>query len=111
MNDQTITCRDCGTQFTFTAGEADFYASRGFDAPQRCTSCRAERKANRGDSAGGGSYERSGGGGGGFGGAREMHDATCSACGEQTKVPFAPTSGKPVYCRSCFESRRPSYVR
>jgi len=28
--DVTLTCRDCGQGFTFTAGEQDFYASRGF---------------------------------------------------------------------------------
>ena len=28
--DTTLTCRDCGQAFTFTSGEQDFYASRGF---------------------------------------------------------------------------------
>lgn len=51
------------------------------------------------------------GGGGGFGGGasrgpREMFAATCSACSQETEVPFRPTSGKPVYCSSCFAQRR-----
>lgn len=43
----------------------------------------------------------------------EMHQATCDQCGKQCEVPFRPTSGKPVFCSSCFEhkggsdSRRP----
>jgi len=58
--DTTLTCRDCGQHFTFTSGEQDFYASRGYSEPSRCPDCRAARKAER-DSGGYGSY---GGGGG-----------------------------------------------
>ena len=68
---------------------------------------------------------RTGGGGGGFRsrpsfGARpsfgdrdrgsrgpvEMHKAICDNCGRECEVPFRPTSGKPVYCSNCFESKR-----
>ena len=39
--DTTLTCRDCGQAFTFTSGEQDFYASRGFSAePLRRLSAR-----------------------------------------------------------------------
>ncbi len=34
---------------------------------------------------------------------REMHSATCTLCGTQTKVPFKPTPGKPLRCRDCME--------
>jgi CxxC-x17-CxxC domain-containing protein len=33
----------------------------------------------------------------------EMFDAVCSDCGKDCKVPFKPTSGKPIYCSDCFE--------
>jgi CxxC-x17-CxxC domain-containing protein len=33
----------------------------------------------------------------------EMHDAVCSECGKECKVPFKPTTGKPIYCSDCFE--------
>lgn len=33
----------------------------------------------------------------------EMYSATCSNCGKDTRVPFKPTPGKPVYCSECFE--------
>jgi CxxC-x17-CxxC domain-containing protein len=36
-----------------------------------------------------------------------MFPAVCSSCGKDTQVPFRPTSGKPVYCRDCFATRRP----
>ena len=48
-----------------------------------------------------------GGGGGGFGGPREMHDAVCSDCGQQTQVPFKPSGDRPVYCRDCFQKHKP----
>ena len=35
--DKTLVCKDCGAEFVFTAGEQEFYASRGFqNEPQRC---------------------------------------------------------------------------
>src|SRR4051794_20328878 len=110
MSDRTLTCRDCGQAFTFTAGEQAFYAERGYSEPQRCPACRAARKAQRSNegydsgssygggygsgSGGGSSYSRGGGGGGGYSsGPREMHAAVCTSCGKQTEVPFQPTPG------------------
>jgi CxxC-x17-CxxC domain-containing protein len=116
--DQTLTCRDCGQGFVFTASEQDFFAQRGFTSPLRCQSCRASRKAARGDagsssgSYGGQSFGNGGGYGGGYSGGysdrgpREMFSATCSSCGKEAQVPFRPTSGKPVYCSDCFRARR-----
>src|SRR4051794_15782086 len=63
-----MACVDCGQEFSFTAGEQEFYAQRGFtESPKRCPSCRQIRKAQRsrssdgggasqGDSYGGSSY-------------------------------------------------------
>ncbi len=42
-----------------------------------------------------------------FGGPREMFDATCSECGAETKVPFKPIDGRPVYCRDCYQKHKP----
>jgi len=39
-------------------------------------------------------------------GPRQLYDATCSDCGEETKVPFKPTEGRPVYCRDCFQKHK-----
>ncbi|MEK6947677.1 MAG: CxxC-x17-CxxC domain-containing protein [Nanoarchaeota archaeon] len=52
---------------------------------------------------------RSNGGGRSFDrGPREMHDATCSECGTQTKVPFKPKEGRPVYCKDCYMKKKDS---
>jgi hypothetical protein len=46
--DKTRVCRDCKQNFTFTAGEQEFYANKGLqNRPVRCTSCRSSRKMNR----------------------------------------------------------------
>ncbi|HEY4675443.1 MAG TPA: CxxC-x17-CxxC domain-containing protein [Candidatus Bathyarchaeia archaeon] len=31
-----------------------------------------------------------------------MFEVTCTDCGQATTVPFKPTAGKPVYCRTCY---------
>ena len=31
--DETLVCKDCGKEFIFTAGEQEFYAEKGFQAP------------------------------------------------------------------------------
>lgn len=33
-------------------------------------------------------------------------EITCAGCGVVTTVPFTPTPGRPVYCRSCYTSSR-----
>ena len=97
FQDKTLTCRDCGQEFIWTAGEQEFYASRGLqNAPTRCPADRAARRAQ-----GGGR-----GGGGGYGGQREMFTATCSNCGREARVPFQPRGDKPVYCSDCFSKQR-----
>ena len=101
--DATLTCRDCGQPFTFTSGEQDFYASRGYSEPGRCPDCRAARKAER--EGGGGYSSYSGGGGYSSRGSREMFSATCSSCGQEAHVPFQPSGDKPVYCSDCFQQR------
>lgn len=42
----------------------------------------------------------------GGGAPRVMHDAVCASCSSPTQVPFEPTSGKPVLCRTCFQAQR-----
>ncbi|MDP6510857.1 MAG: zinc-ribbon domain containing protein [Dehalococcoidia bacterium] len=38
-----IRCSDCGSTFTFSAGEKEQFASRGYtNGPKRCPSCRQE---------------------------------------------------------------------
>jgi CxxC-x17-CxxC domain-containing protein len=116
--DKTLTCIDCGADFTFTAEEQEFFATHQLtNEPKRCKPCREKRKtAPRG---GGGAARRGGGGGrgggsGGYGGgggggrreSRPQFKIVCSACGREDEVPFEPKEGREVYCRDCFRQRR-----
>lgn len=93
--DETLTCRDCGKEFVFTASEQAFYAEKGFqNKPRRCPGVprcipRSERQCRP---------------------QREMYTAICADCGKETQVPFQPRGDKPVYCRDCFANhRQPRY--
>ena len=42
---QTLTCKECGKEFVFSASEQEFYAEKGFqNDPARCFECRQARK-------------------------------------------------------------------
>lgn len=86
FQDKTITCKDCGSEFTFTASEQEFFAEKGFtNEPQRCKACRDAKKNG--------------------GVRREMFSAICAECGKKTQVPFQPRGDRPVYCSECFSKR------
>lgn len=90
MADQEITCRDCGSSFTFTEGEQEFYASKNLNPPQRCKTCRSNRKNERTN--------------------REKFDAVCAQCGAKCQVPFKPRpeseGGRPVLCDACWKAQK-----
>ena len=68
--DKTLTCKDCGREFIFTAGEQEFFSERGFSDPSRCPDCRRANKDAKRTAGGGGGYGGGGYGGGGGGRGR-----------------------------------------
>jgi CxxC-x17-CxxC domain-containing protein len=93
FSDKTLQCAECGGDFIFSKNEQAFYSERGFtNEPKRCKTCRDKRKTARDGSSGGRD--------------RQMVSVTCDSCGVTTEVPFTPVSGKPVYCRECYNQRR-----
>jgi NAD-dependent SIR2 family protein deacetylase len=51
FEDKSIQCSDCGTTFTFSAGEQEFFQNKGFtNEPKRCPECRRANKAQRAQS-------------------------------------------------------------
>jgi len=107
LQDRVIKCVDCGEDFTFTIGEQEFYRDHGLtNAPTRCKRCRENRKGQRGPSGGGGARAPEGSHGRG-GAPRPMFPAVCANCGTETMVPFKPSSDRPVYCRDCFDAKKP----
>lgn len=90
--DKILICRDCGSEYVFSAGEQQFYAEKGFqNEPVRCKACRDSKKSSRG---------------GGDRGEREMFDAVCAECGAPTRIPFQPKNDRPIYCSACYQARR-----
>lgn len=88
FEDKTISCRDCGSEFIFTAGEQGFYLEKGLlNDPQRCPTCRANRRRERTS-------------------IREGATITCANCGSQATVPFVPRLDRPVYCNACFTDQK-----
>ncbi len=48
MEDKTLICQDCGSEFVFTVGEQEFYKEKGFtNEPKRCKECRDKKKHSR----------------------------------------------------------------
>ena len=47
MPEQTLVCKECQCQFTFTEGEQAFFSERGFTPPTRCPDCRRTRKMEK----------------------------------------------------------------
>ena len=106
FQDRELTCRDCGGSFVFTAGEQEFYASKGLQHdPVRCPSCRATRKMmrpeDRDESPNYGVFASWGGRT-----PRQLHVASCAQCGQLTEVPFVPRGDRPVYCSACYNEVR-----
>ena len=99
FTDRILKCSDCGNEFIFTAGEQLFFYDKQFkNDPKRCKLCKAKR-AGLGRTAtvtGAVTLPLS----------RTETRTKCSACGVETTVPFKPTQGRPVLCRSCFQLKR-----
>lgn len=106
--DKMLTCRECGNEFVFTAGEQEFYAERGFVEPSRCPSCRAARRLGRSVVGQSGGFASRSTASMPRQEQRQLYPAVCADCGRDTMVPFEPRVGRPVYCRDCFSRHRSS---
>jgi len=99
FEDRLLKCSDCGNEFVFTAGEQIFFYDKQFkNDPKRCKLCKAKR-AGLGKTV-------SANGATPLPFSRTETRTLCSACGIETTVPFKPTQGRPVLCRSCFQMKR-----
>lgn len=102
FSDVIIVCIDCGQDFIWSAGEQLFYRDKGLqNPPKRCKSCKQaknERLAAITNAQASGVKQRI-----------EVL-VNCARCDEQTTVPFYPSQGRPVYCRSCFLAMNPGLI-
>lgn len=47
MQDKKIKCKVCGTEFDFTAGQQEFFASHNLSEPKKCKDCKDKEKQEK----------------------------------------------------------------
>jgi len=102
FEDKTILCGDCTKDFIWSAGEQVFFRDKQLqNPPKRCKECKQaknERIAAIATAQASGIKQRI-----------EVAVA-CAKCEETTTVPFYPSQGRPVYCRSCYLELNPAVL-
>lgn len=94
FQDVSIRCMDCAQDFVWTIGEQAFFHDKNLlNPPKRCKECKKEK--NRRLEAVVMNH---------LTGKRHKIEvrAECAKCSTVSTVPFYPSQGRPVYCRSCF---------
>lgn len=90
FDDKLITCRDCQGTFVFSAGEQQFFSTKGLvNEPKRCPNCRLVMRLQRSGED-----------------TSRAVEVNCAECGIATKVPFQPKGYRPVYCTYCFQNKK-----
>ncbi|MCW5958953.1 MAG: zinc-ribbon domain containing protein [Pyrinomonadaceae bacterium] len=102
FEDTEILCVDCNGLFIWTAGEQTFFRDKGLqNPPKRCKQCK-KAKNERLEAINAAQVS----------GAKQRIEVSvnCAKCKANTTVPFYPSQGRPVYCRSCFLEMNPSIL-
>ncbi len=90
FQDRVLKCINCGTDFTFTAGEQMFFHDKQFkNEPRHCKNCKSKRASSYTPMVHASQNA-----------PRVETRTSCSQCGKDTTVPFKPTQGRPVFCRN-----------
>ena len=102
FEDQSILCIDCGKDFIWTAGEQNFYRDKELqNPPKRCKTCKQAKNERISSIAAAKAA-----------GIKQKIEVAvyCASCKGYTTVPFYPSQGRPVYCRSCYLEMNPSLM-
>lgn len=97
-----IECIDCSQIFVWTGGEQLFFHDKNLKhPPKRCKSCKQAK--NERLSAISKAQEA---------GITQKIEVSvnCVKCTKKTTVPFYPSQGRPVYCRSCYLEINPNIL-
>ena len=100
--DRAITCIDCNKDFNWTVGEQVFFRDKQLqNPPKRCKECKQAKNERLAAIA---LAQASG--------IRQRIEVSvnCARCTATTTVPFYPSQGRPVYCRSCFLEMNPQIL-
>ena len=99
LEDLNIACIDCGNDFVWKVGEQMFFRDKGLqNPPKRCKDCK-QAKNERLNSILTATET----------GIKQKIEVAvyCAKCNGYTTVPFYPSQGRPVYCRSCYLTMNP----
>lgn len=102
FEDRSILCVDCAKEFVWTAGEQTFFRDKQLqNPPKRCKECKQAKNERLAAIT---AAQNSG--------VKQRIEVTvnCARCEAKTTVPFYPSQGRPVYCRSCFIELNPSVL-
>ncbi|HMS39515.1 MAG TPA: zinc-ribbon domain containing protein [Pyrinomonadaceae bacterium] len=101
--DKKMLCIDCNSEFIWAVGEQIFFRDKGLtNPPKRCRDCKNaknERLAAVFAAREAGFKQRI---------EIAVH---CAKCNSYTTVPFYPSQGRPVLCRSCFLEKNASQLK
>lgn len=102
FEDKSMTCNDCTKDFIWSVGEQIFFRDKGLqNPPKRCKPCK-QAKNERIEAVMAAQAA----------GVRQKIEVAvhCARCKEYTTVPFYPSQGRPVYCRTCFLAMNPEIL-
>ena len=103
IQNKDIICIDCGADFVWTIGEQVFFRDKGLEnPPKRCRDC---KQAKNDRLAAVNNAQK-------LGIKQKVEVAVyCARCNSYTTVPFYPSQGRPVYCRSCYLEMNSSVIK
>lgn len=102
LEDTPIQCIDCSQDFIWTVGEQVFFRDKGLqNPPKRCKPCK-QAKTERIEAVIAAQQA----------GVKQKIEVSvnCAKCNSLTTVPFYPSQGRPVFCRSCFIAMNPEIL-
>jgi CxxC-x17-CxxC domain-containing protein len=102
LEDKAINCIDCSKDFIWSVGEQTFFRDKGLqNPPKRCKPCK-QAKTERIEAVIAAQQA----------GVKQKIEVAvnCAKCNAQTTVPFYPSQGRPVFCRSCFIAMNPEIL-
>ena len=103
FQDKNILCIDCGEEFVWSNGEQIFFRDKGLtNPPKRCKNC----KQAKNDRLAAVSAAQAAG-------VKQRIEVAvhCARCHSYTTVPFYPSQGRPVFCRSCYLEKNPHLIK
>ena len=102
FQEKTIVCSDCSSEFVWSIGEQVFFRDKGLqNPPKRCKPCKQAK--NERIEAVMAAQES---------GLKQKIEVAvhCAKCSEYTTVPFYPSQGRPVFCRTCYLQMNPQVL-